>query len=421
MHILVLSNLYPPHYIGGCELGCQDVVERLRGRGYEISVLTSTYGLRGPTVEGDVYRVLNFQDTIRSQREPIWRRIRRELHDNRALKERLVGLKPDLVMVWDTWGLLKTLLITLKRTGLPVLYAISSPWPLEYHDPPDRWFTFWKSQPAGAWKRLVKAAWVKAAREPLSRHIPLQAEALDLRFAFFTSRALKEQHLAAGLPVQGAEVIHWGIPLERYPRREHPAPAEGARLLYAGRVVREKGVHTAIEAVSRLVSGGKQWPITLDIVGNQLDGGYLESLKRMVMERGLEGCVRFVGCVSHEEMPGVYNAHNVLLFPSIWDEPFSLTILEAMACGLPVVGTATGGSGEVLVDGENSLIFPPGDSVALADSVQRLLGDGKLCGRIAAKAAEMVRRDFDIEGMVDRIEALLGQHREIWDKGNYHG
>ena len=71
-------------------------------------------------------------------------------------------------------------------------------------------------------------------------------------------------------------------------------------------------------------------------------------------------------------MPRVYADHDVFVFPSIWEEPFSIGLLEAMACGQAVVGTTTGGSAEILVDGVNSLVFPPGDPRRLARQVKRL-------------------------------------------------
>jgi glycogen(starch) synthase len=405
MRILALSSLYPPHHVGGYELCCRDVMERLEKRGHQVSILTSTYGLEHPQVEGNVYRLLDYRDIVYSQLEPILPRARRELKDNRLLKDLLLDLRPDIVTVWDTWGLLKTLLVTLQRSGWPLLYVIASPWPIEYHQVPDRWFAFWAGAPSHLLRRWAKAALLGLVGPVLERRVPLRFRTLNFDSACFISQALKAQHLAAGLDCEEAPVVYWGIPLEQYPRRVAPAPGLKLRLLYAGRVVREKGVHTAIEALALLAEDYQD--IRLDVVGSQPDEAYLASLQEAVAEGGLSARVNFVSLVPRQAMPEVYAAHDILLCPYIWEEPLGLTILEAMACGLPVVGTGSGGSGEVLVDGENSLLFPPGDSAALADRVRRLVTDSQLYDKIAEKASRTVHERFDVERMVERLEALM--------------
>jgi glycosyltransferase involved in cell wall biosynthesis len=106
-------------------------------------------------------------------------------------------------------------------------------------------------------------------------------------------------------------------------------------------------------------------------------------------------------------MAGIYNQHQVLLFPSIWEEPFSITILEAMACGLAVIGTTTGGSREILVDGENSLTFAAGDSKALAGQIERIMIDPDLRSNISKVGERLVREKFTLDRMADQIEQCL--------------
>ncbi|MGQ9627674.1 MAG: glycosyltransferase family 4 protein [Anaerolineae bacterium] len=418
MRILALSSLYPPRYLGGYELGCRDVMERLRRRGYETGVLTSAYGLRGsscqvpgalevPDVkEGRVWRVLDFRTLSFSQKEPITSRAWRELRNHWALHRVLDAFRPDVAMLWDLAGLLKTLPLALQKAGLPVIYALSSSWLLEYADPPDRWLAFWAGRPKGFLRRWVKRAALEILKVPLGSRLPLWAEPLDLRFAFFTSQALKARHLEAGMPIAEARVIHWGIPLELFRPGERLFPLGEVKLLFAGRVVREKGVHTAIEALALLRGSGLE--IRLDIAGPCPDEGYLAFLKELAAGLGLAGRVNFVGFQRREEMPEIYRSHDVLVFPSLWEEPFPLTLLEAMACSMPVVSTATGGGAEILIDGENSLTFPPGNVPALARSLKRLLSDRNLYASIATGALRTARR-FDIERMVDEIEALLAR------------
>src|SRR5687768_4228376 len=103
LSILVLTSLYPPYYIGGYELGCRDIVDGLRRRGHDVRVLTSTYGVDGPQVDGHVYRWLTFELLPRAQSSVAqqWAMFRKELRNRREMRRLLAGFTPDLVYVWS--------------------------------------------------------------------------------------------------------------------------------------------------------------------------------------------------------------------------------------------------------------------------------------------------------------------------------
>jgi glycogen synthase len=144
-------------------------------------------------------------------------------------------------------------------------------------------------------------------------------------------------------------------------------------MLYVGRLSAEKGVHTAISAFDYLSKRDKEG-ITLEIYGRG-SNEYENVLKSHVVEKKLEDKVIFHGAVSHQEIPRIMSEHDVLVFPSEWEEPFARTVLEAMASGLVVIGTTTGGTCEVLCDCETGLTYPPGDAASLAKQISRLRWD----------------------------------------------
>jgi glycogen synthase len=127
----------------------------------------------------------------------------------------------------------------------------------------------------------------------------------------------------------------------------------------------------------------------------------------MVREAGLGRRVRFTGPLERERMPALYQEQDVLLFPSVWDEPFSITVLEAMAWGLAVVGTATGGSGEIMRHGVNALVFAPDDRAACAGHVRALVGRLGLYEQLRREARRTIERASDLDHMVDAIERKL--------------
>src|SRR5581483_208114 len=103
-----------------------------------------------------------------------------------------------------------------------------------------------------------------------------------------------------------------------------------------------------------------------------------------------------------------------VLFPTEWDEPFGIVPLEAMACATPVIATGTGGSGEFLVDGENSVLFEAGDAAALARAIDALGHDEQLRNRVVSgglRTASTLTVDALAEGLeAQHVAAAEGVH-----------
>jgi glycosyltransferase involved in cell wall biosynthesis len=399
LRILVISNLYPPLHLGGYELGCADIVDALRARRHEVTVLTSRYGVEAPCVEGNVHRLLWFQPALISNSR--FRALRRERDDQRALVQLVTVVKPEVIFAFSFYRISAALLLAAQRHCPPVTYAFSAEWlePGCGHDP---WLGFWRGEAATPLKRFVK----RVARRLLDPVVSTGLVPLDIRHAYFTSGRLRELYLAKGLPVQDAEVIPWGVDLERFRPEVQPGEDSALRLLFAGRIAKEKGLHTAIEALTLLQNGPECPEVRLTVAGPTQEADYLAFLRRRIEACGLAPRVHFLGAIPREAMPQLYRSHDALLFPSIWEEPFSIGLLEAMASGLAVVGTTTGGSREVLREGVNALTFPPGDAPALAHQV-RALCDPALRQRLGREARRNVEERFSMDRMVDRVEAFL--------------
>src|SRR6185295_15692583 len=102
LRIAVVSNYYPPHYIGGYELGCRDIVEALKARGHEVRVLTSTYRVDGPQIDAHVYRWLQIGEwwTPNYLRD-LATVLKRETANLQAFRQLCREFQPDLIYVWN--------------------------------------------------------------------------------------------------------------------------------------------------------------------------------------------------------------------------------------------------------------------------------------------------------------------------------
>ena len=403
MRILIVSNYYPPHFIGGYELGCHEVVQSLRARGHEVAVLTSTYKLDGPQDDGQVFRWLSLTGPTQdahSYTEHGRKLLKVEAVNQGAFRRLCRRFRPDIVYFWSMVGLSLSLAFLAERWRMPSCFYVSDHWFAEWRT--DLWCALTRWRPDKPHSRLLWAAMRRGMRARGLLLPPPQGFARPR--VQFCSQHLKDGALAAGQPVEDARVIHWGTNVPIAPL--HPVPAPPRRLLYVGQIMAHKGVHTAIEAVRRLVEAGYT-DITLTLAGGSSDSDYADRVRRQVADAGLERRCRFTGGLPRPDLLALYRDHDLLIFPSAWEEPFAITPLEAMASGLAVVGTTTGGSKEIFEDGVNALTFPKEDAVACAAQIRRLLEDQSLFDRIRRSGQQTIADTYRFEIMVDQIEAAL--------------
>jgi glycogen(starch) synthase len=413
MRILFLSNAYPPYARGGYEQWCQEVATELAGRGHQLRILTSRPP-DGADVGDDrgltVYRLLHLEVEAGLPQTAIrlLRHRQRLEQENLDLTQGLVsGFQPDVVLVWGMWNVPRSVpaLVEQLLSGR-VAYYLCDYWPSlpsayiqRWQEPSRRLLTQWP-------KRLIGSYFTHRLRKEPA--IPL-----NLAYPICVSRAVRELLVEAGVSVQHARVIYGGTQVEQFAspasrktRCENNSPL---RLLYAGRLSVEKGVHTAMRAV-QMAAEQFDSDIRLDIVGKGAPD-YEAELRTIVQRHNLSRNISFREHVARCEMPAVLAQYDALVFPSEWEEPFARIVLEAMAAGLLVIGTTTGGTGEILVEDQTGLTFPPGDARILASQIDRLFHDAELGRRLASAGRQLVEKDFTFTGMVDRLEAALEKIR----------
>jgi len=415
MKILILSNLYPPYHVGGYELRCLDVVEALREKGHVVQVLTSTYGLMKPQDEGFVFRRLKLNGFPGDTWHPIWTLAAIQLYNIRILRWVCQNFQPDLLFLWNMNGFTQVVPVTAKTFGVPVVFDISDESLCHLVKGRDSWVSWWNIPHQRLRSKVLRRVFEKLGiRKMAGNFLPVHPTPINVDHAYFTSRDLRNHYKDQGLPVEGAPVIYCGVPLGRMAERKVPLSFPPFRLLFVGRVVPEKGVETAIRALSILIQRRGQGSVCLTVVGPGAPE-YIQKLSQLCVKEGSSEPVQFVGFLGREKVDECYQSHHALVFPSMWDEPFALTPLESMASGLPVVGTPTGGSKELFIHGVNSLIFRAGDPSDLADRVEALMDDPALLSRLAQEGRRLVSQQFSVEKMVSEIECYLQEVLRMWE------
>jgi glycosyltransferase involved in cell wall biosynthesis len=198
-----------------------------------------------------------------------------------------------------------------------------------------------------------------------------------------------------GVPAGKIRTVWNGIDVERF---GYCGPRPGGPAVLVARLSPVKDVDTLLRAAALAVE--EQPDFRLEIAG---DGPCLPALQKLTAELGLDERVTFLGEVG--DVPALLARAGLLVLSSV-SEGVSLTLLEGMARGLPVVATRVGGNPEVVADGVTGLLVPPRDPAALARAVLRVWRDSEAARRMGRAGRCRIEEHFDVRRMVARYEAL---------------
>jgi glycosyltransferase involved in cell wall biosynthesis len=192
-------------------------------------------------------------------------------------------------------------------------------------------------------------------------------------------------------------VVPSGIDTDAFPLRSPADRPWTGRLLFVGRLSPAKGAQDAVAALAGLDAG-----TTLHIVGSGTPEQWA-AITTLADRLGVSDRIH-VSRGDRETVLAAYDRADAVLFPSRWAEPFGLVPLEAMARGVPVVATGTGGSVTYLRDGRNALLVPPADPTALAGAVRRLAADPQLRRALAVDGGRAAGR-WTVHRLAERLAA----------------
>ena len=424
MRLLFLTNLYPPYSQGGYEEWCQEVAVQLRHRGHDVIVLTSQHGSAADEIADPswVRRELYLEMELASLRNGLQfftARQQRARENLETLRSHVRRLQPDFIVVWGMWNIVRSL-PTLAEKLLPgrVIYYMGDYWPtlpsqFEYYwkAPAQYWYTHLPKSilrffanailstevlPMPQFERVIfptifmRNELVKRGIQPKESIVIYGAADTAPYFEESSTESLDQHCNGDVIEIseinQNGEITHppdrsLSLQVEDGNEQGNFTPAHEKEtataapsqfgqltLLWAGRLRSDKGAHTAIKALARLVKMEAVTNIELLIAGSG-EPDYRIFLEYLVRKERIEPYVTFLGHQEKEAMPTLYQQADIFLFTSVWQEPFGRVLIEAMAAGTVVIGSTVGGVAEILVGDENSLTFPPGDDSKLATKV----------------------------------------------------
>jgi FkbM family methyltransferase len=371
--ILVINNLYPPQELGGYGRLLFDFTNILRKRGHSIYVLTSDTPYLGNTVGDapDVDRSLElfggWQGGVCKSienREEIIRIIRKNLS---KLQQVLNEFQPDICLLGNIDFLSKNIMDPILEKKIPVVHHLGN-----------------------------QSPGYTVAETPKSRLYHLAT----------ASNWLKNVIKNDGYPLKDISVIYPGALVEEFRMRIPPA-YDRLRIAYASIVLPYKGPHFLINALKKLNDLGIDFSCSM--AGTTTDENFVKQLKEFIAIHGMDNKIHFPGFLSREALKDLFACHNVLVFPSVVKEAFGISQVEAMAAGLTVITTGTGGAKEVVEHGVSGIIFKSEDDASLADALIGLAKDTRRWGQIALAGQRRAMELFDIEHSVDALESCFSR------------
>ncbi len=396
MRVLVITSLYPPNHRGGYGILSHRVTEGVRKSGMSVKVLTASPSCFPPAdssirVEEDVERTLLWHST--QQLAPL---MSSRIHNLRATARAISSFRPDVIYFQNGDGLGLDVYNYAASRGVPTAVLVG-----------DTWL-------AQAWRNPVRYdAWTGLTHMRSEESLPRRAARQGLRIAsgvlnrFQWKGASPAAHVHAISQFLIDDLDSAGVtPLSTPLLTPYPLPepfinsagepvgrldssSTALRALFVSRIEYGKGPDTAIQAVAAARKKGIDIRLTLAGFHGQSIRSELTELARS-LEVGDR--VEWATAPDSESLCGLYRSHDVFLFPTRIVEGFGIVNAEAMACGLPVIGVASGGAADVIVDGRTGFRINPDEPEVIASHLTRLSRDRELLLRLSAGAIEMSRR-----------------------------
>ncbi|HED09058.1 MAG TPA: glycosyltransferase family 1 protein [Caldithrix abyssi] len=375
--IYIFSEDFPP-YSGGIAQWALGMAQSLAEAGHRVSVFTRRRADFPVRATGRPFEVCFIEGQNWKQG--------RSYYCRQSLKNRLRSEVPDIVIA-TTWNVARGLKHLCRRHGVKLVTVIHG---LEVT----------RKMP------LIKRRWLQSTL--LGSHKVIAVSRFT-REAAVSRYNLPEEHCRV-LP-NGVDAVRFQPGMDISPLKERYGLAEDEKvILTLARVIRRKGHDYVIRALEPLVK--KYAPLRYIICGPG-DEAFINELRELARKLKLEQHVTFTGYVDSAELPVFYNLADVYIMPSREiagdTEGFGITYLEANACEKPVIGGASGGVVDAIVDGETGYLVPPTDVKAIEERLDILLGDKARARNMGRAGRERILNEYTWQALAGRLMKIIDE------------
>lgn len=400
MKILFLQDDFPPYAKGGAGMVVAALARALARRGHTVTVITA---VQDPMLAGsfreDGLRIERIYSDY-AQRWRSWRSLYNPATVP-AVRRILAEVRPDIVHAHNLHYHLSYWALRLaKRCGARVFLTAHDVMLFHY----GKLTNFAKGDyHVSPWQQVrVYRFWYNPFRNQIIKRLLTNVDRI-----FAVSAALKDALEQNN--IENVEVLHNGIDSSAWEVSRETVEAfiekyqlAGKKaILFGGRISGQKGgdaMLTALREIARV-----EPTAVLLLLGTR--DAYVERLIVRAREWGIGEHIVSTGWLAGDELHAAYHAAQLVVVPSLCFDSFPTVVLEAMACGTPVVGSCQGGIPEMVQDGETGLITNPLDTARLARDILELLSDARRAAAYVAAAHTRVAQEFTVDRWCDRLVA----------------
>ena len=394
-----LINLYPPYIVGGNEMLACDIVNAFRSHGCDVHVITA----KGPQLDNipHVHQAFNYNLEDRAdifqggKALSAFGHLRHHVFDLTTylnVRRKLQRLQPDLIVIDNLYMASAAPLLAARGLRCPVIAQVADKWMIYLL----RDLRLLLQTRAGPQQVLLQA-YARLA-QPLLWKLGCPDEILSI------SDFMKRYYVEAGYPAGRITPTYLGVDASLYKPRSKPHTATNdLEIVFAGQLWEGKGPQVLVAALGLLREREPELTLRLRLIGEGNDR-YKQRLRQEIRQNGLEDRTIFDGFVPLERLAERLRNADIFAFPSVWDEPFSITLPAAMASGAPVIATTTGGTPETFEDGDEGLLIPPRNPEALASAISTLAHDPALRNRLSRAAVTRAQQTWSFDAYIDRLE-----------------
>ena len=374
MRILILSNYYPPHYIGGYELACYDTVKYLESVGHEVFVVTGNHAEESEDFS-KVYRKLKYIDYKNSSYK---NKHEVESYNYDVTSNAIDVINPDIVYIWS-----------LRLVSLSPLWAIEKHNKKKIFEIGDFWM-----------KGFLSNSFSSKLKRKTKELLPgFKAKKVEISPVITVSKWMIP-HMK---DLYGSKEVYCVPNGTTITREKYDKPQNTMNYMFCGRLDYSKGLDIAIKALSSLKDREIE-NFRLDIYGDG-DKNYILKCKKIIKILKLEDNIFFHGKKS--DLKDAYKKAHVLLMPTRMKEPFGLVLIEAMNYGVVPIATNDYGPLEIISNEEDGLHFDITDANDLEKKILLINNNWSLLKRYRENAYKKVAKKYDINIVKNTVEKIL--------------
>jgi glycosyltransferase involved in cell wall biosynthesis len=351
--ILVITNYYPPYFLGGYELACKESCDYLISKGHTIYIVCGDYQKESKTTikPNKPYRKLKYIDYKNSsfiQKNYV------EKYNYKVVKDIIESIDFDLVYIWNQKSISTAPTIAVQDSRVRHIFEIGDFWMDAYY----------------------RNGFMARANRFLKRILPFTVGGyIDFNPIITVSNWVADE-MRDRYNSKDIYIIPNGIDIDSYKDVEKkPIDSKVVKIMYAGRVERSKGLDILIKAISQYNQKDNSKEIFLSIYGRE-DEVYLNECKELAKNLLKKDSFKFYG---HQNgIAHLFENNDIFVMPFRATETFGLVVIESMLHMTPVIATNAYGPAEIIENGVNGVLFEMENSQDLANKIELLIEDSKL-------------------------------------------